>query len=140
MYERLVKKELGRFQVDAVSRADIARLHHKHRNTPYQANRVLALLSSFFTWCDKHGHRTDSINPCRHIEKFKEKSRERFLSETEMHQLGAALAWYEQEYHYLKEQPHKRNKNGITEENTVTPYVTAALRVLMLTGARQAYI
>ena len=74
-----------------IQRSDIARLHHSMREKPYQANRTLALLSKFFNWCEKHGLRPDGSNPCRHVEKYKERNRERFLSEEELARLGEAL-------------------------------------------------
>ena len=91
------------------------------RDKPYQANRVLALLSKFFNWCEKHGYRPDSSNPCRHIEKFKEQRRERFLSPLELARLGEALTEAE-------------------TNDTTSPYVIAALRLLVLTGARLSEI
>lgn len=135
-YKKFVEKEIGNYRIDAVSRADIAKLHHEMKGTPYQANRVLALLSSFFSWCDKNGYRADGKNPCRHVEKFKEKARERFLSEGEIYALGKALKTYEKDNKYLKEQPHKKIKDNKKEENQATPYITAAIRLLLLTGAR----
>lgn len=44
------------------------------------------------TRAEKWGLRPEGRNPCRKIEKFKERSRERFLSETEIARLGSALA------------------------------------------------
>ena len=135
-YKKFIEKEIGNYRIDAVARPDIAKLHHSLKRTPYQANRVLALLSSFFSWCDKNGYRDDGKNPCRHVEKYKEKSRERFLSEEEIYALGNALKAYEKDNKYLKEQPHKKEKSKSKEENKTTPYVTAAIRLLLLTGAR----
>jgi len=124
-YRRLSKLYLPvrlkrRFVAD-LSRNDIARLHLAMRDKPYQANRVLALLSKFFNWCEKHGYRPDGSNPCRHIEKFKEQRRERFLSPLELARLGEALAEAE-------------------ANETTSPYVIAALRLLVLTGARLSEI
>ncbi len=135
-FEKFIQPEIGNYRVEVVSRADIAKMHHGLKKTPYQANRVLALLSSFFSWCDKNGHRTDGVNPCRHVEKFEEKSRERFLSEAEIYALGKALSQYEQDNKYLAEQPHKKEKSKKKEENISTKYITAAIRLLLLTGAR----
>ena len=104
-------------RITEVKRSDIARLHHAMRDKPYQANRSLALLSKFFNWCEKHGLRPDGSNPCRHVEKYKEGKRERFLSEEELARLGAAL--------------------GAAEEaETASPWIIAAIRLLTLTGAR----
>jgi hypothetical protein len=78
-YRRLVDSvvlpAIGRKQVRDVTRADISRLHHDHRATPYAANRAIAVLSKMFTLAEKWGERPDGSNPCRHIEKFTEEKR-----------------------------------------------------------------
>src|SRR5829696_1143259 len=43
--ERVIKPELGRRNVDEITGQDIRKLHLRFRATPYQANRLLALLS-----------------------------------------------------------------------------------------------
>lgn len=136
LYDKFVDKKLGGYRVDAVTRADVARLHSEHKATPCQANRLLAVLSAFFSWCEKYGHRIDGQNPCRHIEKFKETARERFLSEEELYNLGIALKKYEEKYCKL----NTTKKSRVAEdekENIATPYITAAIRLLILTGARR---
>jgi len=104
-----------------IQRPDIARLHHSMRKKPSQANRTLAVLSSFFNWCEKHGLRLDGSNPCRHVEKYKERKRERFLSEEELARLGDAL-------------------RSAEEAKTASPWAIAAIRLLTLTGARLSEI
>ena len=104
-----------------IQRPDIARLHHSMREKPFQANRTLAVLSSFFNWCEKHGLRPDGSNPCRHVEKYKERKRERFLSEEELARLGEALREAE-------------------NSQTASPWTIAAIRLLTLTGARLSEI
>lgn len=136
LFNKLAKKQIGKYQLNSISRADIARLHNKLKDTPYQANRLLAVLSSFFSWCIKNGHRTESENPCRYIDRYKEKSRERFLSGEELYALGQALVKYEEEHKFIKMQPQQNKENQAIEENTVTHFVTAAIRLLLLTGAR----
>ena len=107
--------------VSDVKRSELARLHHGMRDKPYQANRTLALLSKFFNWCEKHGLRPDGSNPCRHVGKYRERKRERFLSEEELARLGEAL--------------------GDAEQNkTASTWAIAAIRLLMLTGARLSEI
>ena len=87
-YQRVARlyvlPSLGRYSIGEVNRADIARLHHEMRDKPYQANRTLAMLSKFFGWAEKHGLRPDGSNPCRHVEKYREGRRERFLSQAEL--------------------------------------------------------
>lgn len=134
-FKKFIEKDIGSYRIDAVGRADIARIHHDLKDTPYQANRVLALLSSFFSWCDKNGYRPDGKNPCRHVDKYEEKARERFLSESEIHAIGKALEAYEKANKYVTPHPWKKKK-GKKEINLTTPYVTAAIRLLLLTGAR----
>ncbi len=108
---------IGRQLVADVARADIARLHHKMRDKPSQANRTLAVVSKFFVWAEKHGLRPEGSNPCRHVEKYRESRRERFLSQSELGRLGDALRESEQ-------------------DKSCTPWIIAAIRLLILTGAR----
>ena len=75
-----------------VTRADIARLHHSLRDTPYQANLILAIMSKLMNWAELKGYRPDGSNPCRHVERFTEARRERFLSAVELAALGEAIA------------------------------------------------
>jgi integrase len=120
-YRRLarlyIEPALGRQRLGDVTRADIARFHHKLAEKPYRANRALAVLSKFFNWCEKHALRPDGSNPCRHISKYRESRRERFLSQAELARLGEALSAAE-------------------GERTATPWTIAAIRLLVLTGAR----
>jgi len=113
LVERIVKPELGRLKVDEVRSSDIERLHLKFRATPYQANRLVALLSKMFNWSGRRGER----NPCVGIERFAEQKRRRYLSSAELARLGAALVRAE-------------------EEELTSPYVIAAIRLLVFTGAR----
>lgn len=113
--------KLGRLRVDRVTRADITAYHLALQETPTRANRALALLSHMFSMAEKWGVRADGSNPCRHIGRFAETRRERFLSTAELARLGAALAASE-------------------KANKVTPYGLAAVRLLVFTGARASEI
>jgi integrase len=121
-YERSARlyivPRLGRRPVGDLMRQDIAKLHHQLGDTPYQANRILALLSKFFGWAEKHGLRPDGSNPCRHVEKYREGRRERFLSQAELGRLGDALREAE-------------------TDKSCSPWVIAAIRLLTFTGARR---
>ena len=46
---------------------------------PYQANRTLGVLSKIFSLAEVWGLRPDGSNPCRHVKRYKERNRERFL-------------------------------------------------------------
>jgi integrase len=116
-YRRLIdlfiKPALGNLKASDVTRTHVSRLHHSLRVTPYQANRVLAVCSAMFTFAERWGLRPDGSNPCQHVEKFREVARERMLSAEELARLGDALAGY----------------RG-------SPYVVAAVKLLVFTGAR----
>jgi integrase len=114
---RLANPALGNYGVAEVSRTDVARLHNSLQDKPYQANRVLAVLSKMFAWAEKMGYRSDGTNPCRHVERYPEHKHERFLSDAEMAQLGDALT--------------KSELDG-----SESPYAIAAIRLLFFTGAR----
>jgi integrase len=120
-YQRIAKlyvlPRLGQRLISEITRQDIGKLHHELSRKPYQANRILALLSKFFNWSEKHGFRPDGSNPCRHVEKYPEKRRERFLSEAELARLGDAL-------------------RAADRDKTATPWAIAAIRLLTFTGAR----
>jgi integrase len=116
-YRRLLDKitlpELGKRKVGDITRADVAKLHHANREGPYQADRIVAILSKMFNLAERWGLRPDGSNPCRHVEKFPERKRERMLSPAELARLGDALAAYDG-----------------------SPYVIAAIKLLVFTGAR----
>ena len=57
---------LGRLRVDAVTRADVVRLHVAMSSTPTLANRCLALLSKMFNLAEAWSLRPDGSNPTRH--------------------------------------------------------------------------
>src|SRR6516165_8446047 len=112
---------LGRKRLDSVSRADVVRLHHSMRATPGAANRCLALLSKMLNLAEQWGERPDGSNPCRHVEKYRENKRNRFLSAAELARLGAACQRCEQ-------------------DGTISPSFLALVRLLIFTGARLSEI
>lgn len=93
--ERLIMNKvlpmLGRKQVEAIRRSDVLALQHTYRDAPYECNRVLALLSKMFNLAEAWGLRPDGSNPCRHVKKFKEHKRERFLTPDELARVGLVL-------------------------------------------------
>lgn len=90
MINRIILPRLGSKKVAAVQSRDIHLLHASMKSTPYQANRVLALLSKMLSLAAKWGWRSD--NPVKGIERFQEKRRERWLSDDELSRLLAVLA------------------------------------------------
>ena len=90
MINRIILPKLGGKKVATVQSRDIHLLHVSMKSTPYQANRVLALLSKMLTLATKWGWRSN--NPVKGIEQFQEKRRERWLSDDELTRLLAVLA------------------------------------------------
>ncbi len=112
---------LGARRVPDVQRVDVASLHHEMRATPTTANRMLATLSRMFAVAELWQMRPDGSNPCRNIKHFREKRRERFLSDEEYRRLGEVL-------------------REVEREGSVRPSAIAAIRLLMLTGCRKAEV
>ncbi len=104
-------------KVTEIERRDVTKLHRDMANTPISANRALSALSKFFNWCEANGIRPDHSNPCRHIKRYREHKRERYLSSSELRRLGEAICVEEQ-------------------RGAVSHDAANAIRLLMLTGAR----
>ncbi len=119
--DKIILPALGRRRVAEVTRAEIQMLHHSLRDTPYQANYALRVLSTMFNWAERQGIVSDGSNPCRHVQKYRENKRERFLSESELARLGETL-------------------NKFEREGGASQAVIAAIRLLTLTGARLSEI
>lgn len=112
-----IKPAFGTFKVVDLERKDIAELHHKLKDRPYQANRTLGVLSKMFNLAEVWGLRPDGSNPCRHVPKYREKKRERYLTQNELQRLGRVLADCE-------------------VDGSESIYVVATFRLLILTGCR----
>lgn len=121
LLETIVLPALGKRTVASVTRADVAKLHHDGRQTPYQSNRVLALVRKMMNLAERWSLRPDVSNPCRHVDKYKEQKRRRFLSIEELARLGAAL-------------------KAIEAEAVEAPQALAAVRLILFTGARLSEI
>lgn len=128
MIDRQIIPVLGRHKVAEVTRADISDLHQSLIGTPYEANRVLALLSKAFNLAELWGLRPDGSNPCRHVRKFREFRRERFLSQQELARLGDALRNAE------------AGKLVSRKGARLQPQAIGILRLLIFTGARKSEI
>lgn len=114
---RHILPQLGSTPLTKLTRKSVAQMHHKMRQSPRAANIMLSVLSSLWEWCLRCGL-VESENPTRHIERYPENKRERFLSPAELARLGEVLAEYEPRH----------------------LYAVVALRLLILTGARRGEI
>ncbi|MBB4277255.1 tyrosine-type recombinase/integrase [Rhizobium mongolense] len=126
MIQRFIKQEgdnavklepkLKHMKVAEVTFSDIDGLHRAitRRGSPYQANRVLALLSKMFGLAIRWQWRAD--NPCTGVERNQEEKRHRYLSPAELAALTTALA------------AHKDTQ------------AANIVRMLLLTGARRGEV
>ena len=121
MLERFVLPTLGHHRVTEVTRPDIAKFHHDLRHIPYDANRCLEMISKMFNLAEMWGLRAEGSNPRKHIDKYPEEKRERFLSPAELRRVGEVLREMESE--------------GIELTSAI-----AAIRLLILTGCRLSEI
>lgn len=112
---------LGKLKVRDVTRADVAQLHLKLRDRPYQANRTIEVVSKMFNLAEEWGYRPEGTNPRKGLKKYPELKRERFLSSAELQRVGEVLAEME-------------------AERVEMPSAIAAVRLLMLTGCRLSEI
>jgi integrase len=83
--------DLGLLKLNEISRSDIARFHAAQNVRPTNANRCLALISHIFTIAEKWGLRQIGTNPCRGLDRYRERPRERFLNSEELGRLGHVL-------------------------------------------------
>lgn len=105
---------LGARRITDVRRSDLAEIHRSLEKSPYAANLVLAIISSLWRWAVQDaGEVSEAGNPAKGIKRYPEHKRERFLTADELARLGDAL-----------------------RETPIDPFAVAALRLLILTGAR----
>jgi integrase len=138
--ERIVKPAFGGMKPDKVTRQDVARLHSSMNKAPVQSNRVLAMIGALYGFAVKAGYAPEGYNPTRGIEKFPERARERFLTSDELARLGDALRQGETVgLPYAIDESNPKAKHAPKKDNRramLDPFAVAAIRLLILTGAR----
>jgi len=112
-----LKSAFGRKKVTELKLDDVETFHKKLRRTPYLANRILALLSSLLSYAERIEWRPPRSNPVPLVSKFKERARERYLTQSEIQQIGGAIA-------------------ALLHERRISVEAAAAIKLLLLTGAR----
>ncbi len=116
--DKMLLPALGSVPLEGISRDQVATLHYRLHKTPAMANRVVETLSRLFYMAEAWGVAPEGGNPCRFVEKYPDRSCERFLSEGEFRRLGRVLSELE-------------------AEGKVSASAVAAFRLLMLTGCRR---
>lgn len=124
-YERLLRQRilpaLGHLSVTRVSRDDVTRLHVSMANTPRRANYAVSTVRALMSFACGLKLRPPLDNPCRKIKMYRERARERFLSEAEIAAAAEAIATAER-------------------SGRVGPHGAAGLRLALFTGARSGEI
>ncbi|QAY96439.1 integrase [Methylovirgula ligni] len=140
LLRRFVNPAIGNIRIVDLRRADVARLHSRLTSAPYSANRTLALISSIWNWAAKRDEVPFANNPAKGIERYPERRRERFLTSEEIGRLGDTLREAETSgLPWLVDETKPKAKHLASPANRrtlVDPFAVAAIRLLILTGAR----
>ena len=103
-------------QISGITSRDVKDWFASLHATPVSADRSASVLSVIMKEAEADGLRPEGSNPCKGIQRYSRKNRERFLSESEFGQLGTAL-------------------------REAGPYPTVStIRLLALTGCRSSEI
>jgi len=114
LLNNIILPTIGNQQVRQISRRTIESLHLKLEKTPYQANRVLALLSKMFSLAIAWKWRDD--NPVKGIERYQEEKRDRWLNREELGRFWKVLECYPNHF------------------------ASIILKILLLTGSRKGEV
>ena len=109
----------GKYKVTDLTRAMIVKHHEGLHETPYMANRFLSLVSKMMNLAEKWEFRPLYSNPCKHVDRYKEKPREVYLTLDQLERVGLAM----------------RELKDV--ENI---YVLSAIKLLILTACRKGEI
>jgi integrase len=130
----------GALKVEALTRGHVAALHARMADRPYAANRAVAVWGRAFTWAASRCLVPEGVNPTKGLQKYREQGREQFLTSEELGRLGSALADGETiGLPYEVDETEPKAKHAAKAENRrvkLDPFAVAAIRLLILTGAR----
>ena len=121
MLDNHVLPALGRLPLEAVERSDIVEFHQKLSDRPVTANKCVKVLSHMYRLGAGWGLVLEGFNPCRSVEKYPERSRERFLTDAEFTRLGRVL-------------------DDTVDSGAAPLTAVTAIRLLMLTGCRKSEV
>lgn len=121
IYDQRIEPVFGSRRIGDISRAEIEKWHEAARATPRRANYALTILVAMFSFAIRRKILGQHEHPALGIKKYPENKRDRYLSLEEIERFGRALAELE-------------------AERSVSPWAAAALRLLILTGARSSEI
>ncbi len=135
----------GGAKAESVTRGHIAKMHASLADKPFAANRFLAVVSRCFSWgVDRQLLPEGHLNPASRIQHYEGAARERYLSTAELARLGdvlregetVGLEWSPDETKAsARHAPKPENRRTLLD-----PFAVAAIRLLILTGARMREI
>jgi integrase len=117
LWRGVLQPKFGAAKVASISRNDVDRFHKSMRQTPYQANRALALLGRLMSLAEIWALRPQGTNPCSGIERFTEQPKTRYLSKSELGRISDAMS-------------------ELLGEEEISLNAVHAIELLLLTGAR----
>lgn len=112
---------VGHLRVGEFKRSDVQKFHAGLSKKASTANYCVAILSKLMSWCEERGLRPEQSNPCFRIKKYRETKRQRYLSREELAKLGEVL-------------------DQVAGQSEESLFATAAIRLLLFTGARVSEI
>ncbi|THV33214.1 tyrosine-type recombinase/integrase, partial [Rhizobium rosettiformans] len=138
-YRTMLKKHiaptLGSSRALTLTRVEVQRAHAvMSKEARISANRAMKLLAAAYSWGSKNGHIPEGLNPAQGVDLNKESARERYLTEAEMVRLGEALREAETVGFAANVTDSKHAPKG--QRVVFSSSVTAAIRLIMLTGCR----
>jgi integrase len=135
-----LRRAHGALKATALTRSHVATLHFHMADRPYAANRAVAVWSKAFAWAAGAGLIPEGQNPAKNIKKYREQGRERFLTSEELARLGDTLREGETiglPYSVDETKPTAKHAAKVDHRRVkLDRYAAAALRLLVLTGAR----
>jgi len=137
--DRIVKPALSTTKADKLSRLQVGKLHSSLAETPFQANRMLAVVGSMYAFAGRAGIVPEGMNPARGIDKFTEDRRERFLTVEELQRLGSAIRDAEAlgvPWTVDESKPTAKHVPKANRTRRIPASAAAALRLLLFTGCR----
>ena len=109
----------GNICIKDINSVMITKHHQSMYKTPHGANRLLSLISKMMNLAEKWNYRQLYSNPCRHIDRYKEKGREVYLTMDQIEKIGLVIK---------------------DLEKTESLYILSAIKILLFTGRRTGEI
>lgn len=144
-YARIISQHilpsLGSMKMVDINRVDVACMHASvSQSAPVTANRAISIFSAIWSWASRRDIVSDTNNPAKGLERNREQAKERFLTSEELGRLGdtlrlaetEGLPWEVDEFHPKA----KHFAKPVNRRTRIDPYALAAIRLLLLTGAR----